>query len=244
MFPPFFAQKQFVEAFMFPVFLVFLVRLLPPATLPKVLSHYDEVKKDGAKLTLGQGGTARDGAAAAGGTGEEKTKVLESLKVDVKDASEYYTTEEMAKFKKPKKVRFDSIRFVLTSKITKYKLYAHAMQTCLFTCVRNAVVCVCVFPWLGLVLEWNKMISCASNDQNQPFVLTHTLSLPLPPSPARSLFRSSPDDNLGQQFAAAHTSPTSCPCSPATHYRRRRRRRCAGRNSANGRRPARRPPSD
>ncbi|CAM9108163.1 unnamed protein product [Scytosiphon promiscuus] len=36
---------------------------------------------------------------------EEKKKVLESLKVEVKDASEYYTTEEMAKFKKPKKVR-------------------------------------------------------------------------------------------------------------------------------------------
>lgn len=69
------------------------------------MSHYDEVQKEGAKLTLGQGGTARDGAAAAGGAAEEKTKMLESLKVDVKDASEYYTTEEMAKFKKPKKVR-------------------------------------------------------------------------------------------------------------------------------------------
>lgn len=72
-----------------------------------MLSHYDEVQKEGAKLTLGQGGTARDVAGAGGegiGDGEEKSKVLESLKVDVKDASEYYTTEEMAKFKKPKKV--------------------------------------------------------------------------------------------------------------------------------------------
>ena len=70
----------------------------------QVLSHYDEVKKEGAKLTLGQGGRARDDA-MEGGDGEgEKTKVLESLKVAVKDASEYYTTEEMAKFKKPKKV--------------------------------------------------------------------------------------------------------------------------------------------
>ncbi len=74
------------------------------ATIPQVLSHYDEAKKEGPKLTLGQGGTAKDGEAAAGGAAEEKTKVLESLKVDVRDASEYYTTEEMAKFKKPKKV--------------------------------------------------------------------------------------------------------------------------------------------
>lgn len=70
---------------------------------PQVLSHYDEVQKEGARLTLGQGGTAQDGSGAVGG-GEEKRKVSESLKVEVKDASEYYTTEEMAKFKKPKKV--------------------------------------------------------------------------------------------------------------------------------------------
>eukprot|EP00903_Cladosiphon_okamuranus_P006629 g6474.t1 len=81
-----------------------------PGAKRKVLSHYDEVKKEGAKLTLGQGGTARDGAAAAGGAGEEKSKVLESLKVDMKDASEYYTTEEMAKFKKPKKMRKKKLR--------------------------------------------------------------------------------------------------------------------------------------
>lgn len=68
------------------------------------MSHYDEAKKEGPRLTLGQGGTARDAAAAEGGEEGEKKKVLESLKVDVKDASEYYTTEEMAKFKKPKKV--------------------------------------------------------------------------------------------------------------------------------------------
>lgn len=76
----------------------------------QVLSHYDEVKKEGARLTLGQGGKARDNAAGAGdGEGEQK-KVLESLKVEVKDASEYYTTEEMAKFKKPKKASlFDTI---------------------------------------------------------------------------------------------------------------------------------------
>lgn len=75
-----------------------------------MLSHYDEVKKEGARLTLGQGGKARDNAAGAGdGEGEQK-KVLESLKVEVKDASEYYTTEEMAKFKKPKKASlFDTI---------------------------------------------------------------------------------------------------------------------------------------
>ena len=70
----------------------------------QVLSHYDEVKKEGAKLTLGQGGRARDDAMEEGDGEGEKTKVLESLKVEVKDASEYYTTEEMAKFKKPKKV--------------------------------------------------------------------------------------------------------------------------------------------
>eukprot|EP00752_Nemacystus_decipiens_P009481 g8477.t1 len=81
-----------------------------PGAKRKVLSHYDEVQKEGPKLTLGQGGTAHDGAAAAGGAGEEKTKVLESLKVDVKDASEYYTTEEMAKFKKPKKMRKKKLR--------------------------------------------------------------------------------------------------------------------------------------
>lgn len=69
-----------------------------------MLSHYDEAKKEGPRLTLGQDGTARDATAAEGGEGREKTKVVESLKVDVKDASEYYTTDEMAKFKKPKKV--------------------------------------------------------------------------------------------------------------------------------------------
>lgn len=69
----------------------------------QVLSHYDEVKKEGPRLTLGQGGTAK--SEAEGGEAEgEKKKVLESLQVEVKDASEYYTTEEMAKFKKPKKV--------------------------------------------------------------------------------------------------------------------------------------------
>lgn len=57
---------------------------------------------------MGQGGAATDGSSnAAGGAegqGGEEKKVLESLKVEIKDASEYYTTEEMAKFKKPKKV--------------------------------------------------------------------------------------------------------------------------------------------
>lgn len=36
--------------------------------------------------------------------------MAESLKVETKDASEYYTTEEMAKFKKPKKVRNDEMQ--------------------------------------------------------------------------------------------------------------------------------------
>lgn len=80
-----------------------------PGAKRKVLSHYDEVKQEGAKLTLGQGGAATDGSSnAAGGAegqGGEEKKVLESLKVEIKDASEYYTTEEMAKFKKPKKMR-------------------------------------------------------------------------------------------------------------------------------------------
>lgn len=98
---------------------------LPVAPQPKVLSHYDEVKKDGAKLTLGQGGTARDGAAAAGRAGEEKTKVLESLKVDVKDASEYYTTEEMAKFKKPKKVRCNAVHLYRQVRTRIPTIYAH-----------------------------------------------------------------------------------------------------------------------
>ncbi|CAB1112224.1 unnamed protein product [Ectocarpus sp. CCAP 1310/34] len=80
-----------------------------PGAKRKVLSHYDEAKKEGPRLTLGQGGTARDAAATDGGGGGGK-KVLESLKVDVKDASEYYTTEEMAKFKKPKKMRKKKLR--------------------------------------------------------------------------------------------------------------------------------------
>lgn len=70
-----------------------------------MLSHYDEAKKEGPRLTLGQGGTAQDGGAGEGtGVSENATKVKESLTVEMKDASEYYTTEEMAKFKKPKKV--------------------------------------------------------------------------------------------------------------------------------------------
>lgn len=107
----------------------------------QVLSHYDEVKKDGAKLTLGKGGTARDdGAAAAGAEGEEKTKVLESLKVEVKDASEYYTTEEMAKFKKPKKVRCDQQQWV-------HILYQFARcerLACFSVSCRNNLKCIYV----------------------------------------------------------------------------------------------------
>lgn len=113
-------------------------------TQPQVLSHYDEVKKDGAKLTLGQGGTARDGAAAAGGAGEEKTKVLESLKVDVKDASEYYTTEEMAKFKKPKKVRCKPCCAPCGTCPHKYVNTIHANET-----VAADRVSLCLFFWLA-----------------------------------------------------------------------------------------------
>ena len=96
----------------------------------QVLSHYDEVKKEGARLTLGQGGKARDDAAGAGGGEAEKTKVLESLKVEVKDASEYYTTEEMAKFKKPKKAS--------TNERTKQRQNGRTDGRMLFT------VCFCV----------------------------------------------------------------------------------------------------
>lgn len=72
--------------------------------LSQVLSQYDEAKKDGPKLTLGDDGEATAGVSTGeGGEGGGK-KVVESLVVETKDASEYYTTEEMAKFKKPKKV--------------------------------------------------------------------------------------------------------------------------------------------
>lgn len=74
----------------------------------KVLAHYDEKAKEGPKLTLGQGGTARDAGDAAadgGGTGGgAENRVPESLQVEDRLASEYFTTDEMAKFKKPKKV--------------------------------------------------------------------------------------------------------------------------------------------
>ncbi|CAM9309961.1 unnamed protein product [Ascophyllum nodosum] len=84
-----------------------------PGAKRKVLSHYDEAKKEGPRLTLGQGGTARDGGSAGAARGEgngNSGKVKESLKVDLKDASEYFTTEEMVKLKKPKKMRKKRLR--------------------------------------------------------------------------------------------------------------------------------------
>ena len=75
-----------------------------PGTRPSILSHYDKEKKVGPKLTLDDGGQAMDIVNSASTTAIETKKAIpQSLRVEAKEISDFYTKTEYTSFAKPNK---------------------------------------------------------------------------------------------------------------------------------------------
>lgn len=75
---------------------------------PSILPQYDKAKKQGPKLVLGEGGAVgqADHNASSDEIPMDVTTVLpQSLRVDLKDADDYYSKAEYSTFHKPKKVK-------------------------------------------------------------------------------------------------------------------------------------------
>ena len=78
-----------------------------------VLPQYDKIEKQGPQLKIGAGGGIEVGGSSGRGsivsssvmdvTGEQP--LPQSLRVDIRDASEYYTKAEYSSFQKPKKIK-------------------------------------------------------------------------------------------------------------------------------------------
>ena len=75
-----------------------------PGTRQTILSHYDKEKKVGPKLTLGDDGQAMDiVSSSASTTIETKKAIPQSLRVEAKEISDFYTKTEYTSFVKPNK---------------------------------------------------------------------------------------------------------------------------------------------
>jgi hypothetical protein len=78
-----------------------------PGTRRSILSQYDKEKKIGPKLVLGEAGAAADTGAAVELSATDKAKqavgkILDTLKSEKKEMSDYYSKAEFASFKQPK----------------------------------------------------------------------------------------------------------------------------------------------
>jgi len=73
-----------------------------PGTKAPILPQYEKEKKQGAKLQLGEGGTLQLTAYPTKSTTVSRSGEMQSLSVEKRDISDYYTKKEFSKFSKVK----------------------------------------------------------------------------------------------------------------------------------------------